>query len=186
MCRPMTRHSFPLLALLALPFALLAGCGGGSVGGSTSSSTAASTSTTAQHAASSSTAAAKKQRGGARTTARAARPARPSPHAFAAARITPAAATALAKQGAIILPVATGGPGKVTAFGQAEIPGKGIIHVATARPQVLRRAGIVRLTLVLTPLARAQLAAGRPIDMFVAVGFSKGLVFDREEVHLTP
>ncbi len=185
MCRPMKRHPLPLLALLALPFGMLAGCGGGSVGGSTSAgSSATSTTGQAQHAATSGTTSAKTTGRGAAT--RAARAARPSPHAFAAARITPAAATALSKQGALILPVATGGPGKVTAFGQAEIPGKGIVHVATARPQVLRRAGIVRLTLVLTPLARAQLAAGRPIDMFVAVGFSKGRVFDREEVHLKP
>jgi hypothetical protein len=39
---------------------------------------------------------------------------------------------------------------------------------------------------VLTPLARRQLAAGRSIDMFVGVSFSKGEVIQRMEVHLKP
>lgn len=178
----MRRHLLPLLALVLLPAGVVAGCGGGSVGGGTAatSTTAAST-----HAAASSTSAG---HGSAKTTAAKAakRKPRPSPHAFAAATITPAAASQLSRRGQLVLPVATGGPGTVRAFGQAQIPGKGIVHVAEARPQVVARAGVVDLTLTLTPLAKAQLAAGRGIDMFVAVSFSKGDVFQREEIHLKP
>lgn len=178
----MRRHLLPLLALVLLPAGVVAGCGGGSVGGGTAAS---STTASATHAAATSTTAghgsAKKAAARSAATKR-----KPSPHAFAAARITPAAASQLSKRGQLVLPVATGGPGTVRAFGQALIPGKGIVHVAEARPQVVTRAGVVDLTLTLTPLARAQLAAGRGIDMFVAVSFSKGAVFQREEIHLKP
>jgi len=177
----MRRHLLPLLALAALPAGLLAGCGGGSVGGapSTSSTGAATT----QHAATSTTATHASRLPQARSPVHRTKP---SPHAFAAAKITPAAASSLSQRGQLVLPVATGGPGTVRAFGQAEIPGKGIVHIAAAQPMVVRRAGIVDLRLVLLPIARAQLAAGRPIDMFVAVSFSHGQVFEREEVHLKP
>jgi hypothetical protein len=181
----MRRHLLSLLALAALPAGLLAGCGGGSVAAGTSTSSTAAT--TAQQAARSTTTTTRARASRATTRARSP-PAKPkvSPHAFAAATITPAAASSLSQRGQLVLPVATGGPGTVRAFGQAEIPGKGIIHVAEARPTVVHRAGIVNLTLVLLPVARAQLAAGRPIDMFVAVSFSHGEVFQREEVHLKP
>lgn len=180
----MRRHLLPLLALAVLPAGVVAGCGGGSVGGGTaatsttaSSTHAAATSTTAGHGSA--------KKAAPRSAATKRKP-KPSPHAFAAATITPAAASQLSKRGQLVLPVATGGPGTVRAFGQALISGKGIVHVAEARPQVVTRAGVVDLTLTLTPLARAQLAAGRGIDMFVAVSFSKGEVFQREEIHLKP
>lgn len=180
----MRRHLLPLLALIALPAGVVAGCGGGNVGGSAS---ATSTTTSATHAATTASGAHGSAKAAARSAAakRKTRP-KPSPHAFAAATITPTAASQLSKRGQLVLPVATGGPGTVTAFGQAQIAGKGIVHVADATPQAVRKAGVVDLTLTLTPLARAQLAAGRGIDMFVAVSFSKGSVFQREEVHLKP
>ncbi|HXE44534.1 MAG TPA: hypothetical protein VN635_04990 [Conexibacter sp.] len=179
----MRRHLLPLFAVAALPAGLVAGCGGGSVGGSASTNSTGAA--TAQHAATSSTTA---HAGTSRTARARSTPAKskPSPHAFAAAKITPAAASSLSQRGQLVLPVATGGPGTVRAFGQAEIPGKGIIHIAEAKPVVSHRAGIVDLTLVLSHVARAQLAAKRPIDMFVAVSFSHGEVFEREEVHLRP
>lgn len=177
----MRRHFLPLLALVALPAGLLAGCGGGSVGGS--SSTSSTGATTTQRAA---TSTATTHASGLAQARSPVHKTKPSPHAFAAAKITPTAASSLSQRGQLVLPVATGGPGTVRAFGQAEIPGKGIIHIAEARPMVVHRAGIVDLTLVLLPVARAQLAAGRPIDMFVAVSFSHGEVLEREEVHLRP
>src|SRR6185312_14088581 len=102
----MRRHLLPLLALVALPAGLVAGCGGGSVGGGSSASSTGAATTT--HAATPTT------KTHASTTTRAAttraKP-KPSPHAFAAAKITPAAATSLTKRGQLVLPVATGGPG---------------------------------------------------------------------------
>ncbi len=184
----MRRHHIPavipLLALVALPAGLLAGCGGGSTatGPATSASAAG---TTAQHTTASTTpktsgtTATQPQRT-TKTTAR------PSPHAFASAVITPAASTHLAKSGALVLPVAVGGPGKVSAFGQAEIPRVGIVHVADAKPVVAARAGIVDLKLVLTPVAREQLAAGRSMVTYVAVSFSKGQVMQRTRIVLRP
>lgn len=179
----MRRKLLPLLALIALLAGLLAGCGGGSVGGGTP---AASTAASAAHATKTTATGSHGSTKGTATSTSAKRKPKPSPHAFAAATITPAAASQLSKRGQLVLPVATGGPGTVRAFGQAQIPGKGIVHVADATPQVVKKAGVVDLTLTLTPLARAQLAAGRGIDMFVAVSFSKGDVFQREEVHLKP
>ncbi len=184
----MRRHHIPavipLLALVALPAGLLAGCGGGSTatGRATSASAAG---TTAQHAATTATPKASHTTATQppRTTKTTAKP---SPHAFAPAVITPAASTHLAKSGTLVLPVAVGGPGKVSAFGQAEIPRVGIVHVADARPVVATRAGIVDLKLVLTPVARAQLAAGRSIVTYVAVSFSKGQVMQREQIVLRP
>jgi len=181
----MRRQALPLVALLALPAALVGGCGGGAIGSSTTGATAAATQPATQPAKTSSTTKTSATRTAAAGTARRA-PARASPHAFAAGQITSPAASALAHSGAIVLPVATGGPGRITAFGQAEIPNVGIIHVATARPATATRAGIVDLTLALTPLARRQLAAGRSIDMFVAVQFSRNDVMQREEVVLRP
>lgn len=183
----MRRHhipaAIPLLALIALPAGLLAGCGGGSTatGPATSASAGA---TVAQHTTASTTS--KK----AHTTATQSRTtgttAKPSPHAFASAVITPAASSQLATRGALILPVAVGGPGKVSAFGQAEIPGVGIVHIADARAVMAPRAGIVDLKLVLTPVARRQLAAGRSIVTYVAVSFSKGQVIQRTRIVLRP
>jgi hypothetical protein len=188
----MTRHRFPLIALFACLLApsigLIAGCGS-----SASSDTTAATSTTpasqTQTAVTSS------------TTPRTAKPATPAAtakavlsnqvhtpptHRFIAAPINQAGASQLARTGTIVVPVAVGGPGTISGFGQAEIPRKGILHVAEAAPKHVRAAGIVDLTYKLTPLARAQLAAGKSIDMFVAVSFSKGEVIQRMEVHLKP
>lgn len=183
----MRRHhipaAIPLLALVALPAGLLAGCGGGSTatGPATSASAAG---TTAQHATATTTSKAPRttttQPRTTRTTAK------PAPHAFASAVITPAASSQLATRGALVLPVAVGGPGKVSAFGQAEIPRVGIVHVADARPVMAARAGIVNLKLTLTPVARAQLAAGRSIVAYVAVSFSKGQVIQRTRIVLRP
>lgn len=178
----MRRHPLPLLALLALPLGLLAGCGGSSSG---TTATTAATAAATQPATTSGTSSTATTRTAAATTTRTA-PARPSPHAFAAARITRPAASALARTGQLVLPVATGGPGRITAFAQAELPGAGIVHVANARPAVATRAGVVDLTLTLTPLARRQLAAGRSIDAFVAVQFSRNGTIEREEVLLRP
>jgi len=183
----MRRHhipaAIPLLVLVALPAGLLAGCGGGST--STGPATSASAAgTTAQHAATTTTpkagTTATHPSGTTATTAK------PSPHAFASAVITPAASSQLATRGALVLPVAVGGPGTVSAFGQAEIPRVGIVHVADAKPVVAPRAGIVDLKLVLTPVARQQLAAGRSIVTYVAVSFSKGQVIQRTRIVLRP
>ena len=183
----MRRHhipaAIPLLVLVALPAGLLAGCGGGST--STGPATSASAAgTTAQHAATTTTpkagTTATHPSGTTATTAK------PSPHAFASAVITPAASSQLATRGALVLPVAVGGPGTVSAFGQAEIPRVGIVHVADAKPVVAPRAGIVDLKLVLTPVARQQLSAGRSIVTYVAVSFSKGQVIQRTRIVLRP
>ena len=193
----MRRHCTPpaalVLALLALPAGLLASCGGGSIGGKTTgatttataaTTTATATSTTTTQAATTATtpttpAQAATAAMNAETTTR-------TKHRFAAAPITRKAVSQLERHGSITIPVAVGGPGKVTAFGQAEIPGKGIVHVAEAAPQTVARAGVVKLTLTLLPVGRQQLAAGRGILMYVAVGFSKGDVFQRIPVRLRP
>jgi len=181
----MKRHVLPLLALLALPAGLLAGCGGGSVAGSGSTTTGGTAAATQPASTSSTSKTSTTSRSAATGTTRHA-PARVSRHAFAAAQITPPAASSLARTGQLVLPVATGGPGRVSAFAQAQIAGAGIVHVATARPVTATRAGIVRLTLVLTPLARRQLAAGRSVDAFVAIHFSRNDVIQREEIVLRP
>ncbi len=184
----MRRHhipaAIPLLVLVVLPAGLVAGCGGGST--ATGPATAASAAgTTARH-----TTAATTPKASHTTATQPPRTtkttAKPSPHAFASAVITPAASSQLATRGALVLPVAVGGPGTVTAFGQAEIPRVGIVHVADARPVVAARAGVVDLKLTLTPVARAQLAAGRSIVTYVAVSFSKGSVIQRTQIVLRP
>ena len=185
----MRRHHIPavipLLALVALPAGLLAGCGGGSTatGPATSASSAA---TTTQHTTTATTTPKTTGTTATQPPRTTKTTAKPSPHAFASAVITPAASTHLAKSGTLVLPVAVGGPGKVSAFGQAEIPRVGIVHVADAKPVVAKRAGIVDLKLVLTPVARAQLAAGRSIVTYVAVSFSKGQVMQRSRIVLRP
>jgi hypothetical protein len=183
----MRRHHIPgvipLLALVALPAGLLAGCGGGS----TASGHPATTRTVAAAQQTTTSSSATTTRHSSTTRpARTARTAKPSPHAFAAAAITPAAASHLAQSGTLVLPVAVGGPGTVSAFGQAELPSVGIVHVADARPMAVRRAGVVDLTLTLTPAARRRLAAGRSIVTYVAVSFSKGDVFQRMKIVLRP
>jgi len=194
----MRRHRTPpaalLLALLALPVAVLAGCGGGSIGGRTTgatttvapatASTMSSTTTTVPRPATTPTTATTPAQAAtammnAETTTR-------PKHRFAAAPITRKAVSRLEQRGSIVIPVAVGGPGKVTAFGQAEIPGKGIVHVAEAAPRTVARAGVVKLTFTLLPVARQQLAAGRSVLMYVAVGFSKGDAFQRIPVRLRP
>lgn len=196
----MRRHLAPpaplLLALLALPLGLIAGCGGGSIGGKTGTTgTAAATATTT---ATTTTSPAGTQRArtttattprtgvGAAVAAMNADRYTPPKHRFAAAPITHTQVSQLEKRGSIVIPVVVGGPGRVSAFGQAEIPGKGIIHVAEAAPQTVARGGVVKLTFTLSPVARQQLAAGRGILMYVAVLFSKGEVIQRIPVHLRP
>lgn len=195
----MRRHRTPpvplLLALVALPAGLLAGCGGGSIGGKTTGATTTATTASTTATTSTTTTTAKRSATTATTPTTPAQAAtaamnaetttRPK-HRFAAAPITHKAVSQLERRGSIVIPVAVGGPGKVTAFGQAEIPGKGIVHVAEAAPKTVARAGLVKLTFTLLPVARAQLAAGRSILMYVAVGFSKGEVFQRIPVRLRP
>jgi hypothetical protein len=193
----MRRHPIPqvlsLIALVALACGLVAGCGGGNIGAGASSSSA---STTATRPAGSATATAPAARSMARRSGRSRASAvsaalsyqvhTPPNRRFVAAPIGSSAASQLVKHGAIVVPVAVGGPGKVSAFGQAQIAGRGIVHVAQAAPKTVRGVGIVDLKLRLTPLARAQLAAGRGILMYVAVAFSKGQVIQRLRVPLKP
>jgi hypothetical protein len=163
--------------------AYLCGCGGGA----NSSSTVPATPTTTATATAGSTGAALRVRtvprpgsvpGSTSTPAR-------SPHAFAAAPITHRQASALVRTGQIAIPVAAGGPGEVSAFGQAQI-GKAILRVAQAPAVVLKAPGMVVLHMHLTPVARSTLAAGHPILMFVGVQFSNGQFVQRLEVLLHP
>lgn len=175
MRRPAIPHLQAWLALVALVALAVAGCGGSSPGtGATTTNAPTQGATTPGSSTTSTTAS------GARTARK------PSPHAFAAAPITSAGAAQLVKTGRISLPVAVGGPGTVSAFGQAALPGNGVVRVAQGSTVVSGKAGTVNLTLALTPLARAQLAAGRSILMYVGVSFSKGDVVQRLEVLLKP
>lgn len=190
----MRRHRIPPAALLlALPVALLAGCGGGSIGGKTTGATTTTAATASATTSATTTAKQSPTPAATPTTPEQAAAAamntetttRPK-HRFAAAPITRKAVSQLERRGSIVIPVAVGGPGKVTAFGQAEIPGKGIVHVAEAAPKTVASAGVVKLRFTLLPVARQQLAAGRSILMYVAVGFSRGDVFQRIPVRLRP
>jgi hypothetical protein len=188
----MRRHSTPpallLLTLAALPCGLVAGCGG-SGSTSTTAATGAAATTAAAATAASATRRAATTPATPRSAASAALAAQaytPPRRRFAAAPIGAAAVSQLARTGSIRVPVAVGGPGRVSAFGQAQIPQHGILHVAEAAPRTAGRAGTVTLTLRLTPLARAQLAAHRSILMYLAISFSKGEVIQRMPVRLKP
>ena len=82
-------------------------------------------------------------------------------------------APVLSKTGAVTIPVALGGPGRLTAFGQAELPHAGIVKVAHAAPVTAPGRGVVHLDLRLTSRARHYLAAGHSLVMYVAIYFSK-------------
>jgi hypothetical protein len=196
MKRHRTPPTFLLLALVALPLLLLAGCGGSASSGTaattggpatttaTTTSAATATATKTRHARRS-PALSRAQRAVLRATVRAQLYTRPR-RRFLAAPISHAAASRLARSGAVVVPVAVGGPGTVSAFGQAQLPGQGVVRVAEAAPRTARAAGRVKLTLALTPEARARLAAGRGLLMYVAVRFSKGTVIERMPVRLAP
>ncbi len=145
-----------LAALGAIAVALaLTGCGGGN------SSSAASASTGSDSASSTAKGAA----------------AAPTPtltrHAVRAPEtLSFAQRTQLARSGSVAIPVTLGGPGTLTAFGQAGI-GHAIVKVAHAAPVRAKGPGVVHFTLRLTPRARSRLAAGHSFAMYVGVYSSK-------------
>ena len=92
----------------------------------------------------------------------------------------------LLRTGAVAIPVALGGPGRLTAFGQAELPHIGIGKVAHAAPLTATARGVVHLDLRLTPRAGHYLAAGHSFVMYVAIYFSKTGEGQNIPVPLTP
>lgn len=188
----MRRHSPSLLLSSALVAALAAGCGGGSTGsGTVASGTSTAATATTTTATTPTTATTRTATTPATPAARAAavlssQANTPPKRRFAAAPISSAAASQLAKGRTIVVPVVVGGPGKISAFGQAQLANGRIEHVAEAAPKVVHGAGTVTLQLRLKPVALQQLAAGKRMVMYVAVRFSKGEVIDRLTVPLNP
>ncbi len=91
----------------------------------------------------------------------------------------------LARTGSTTIPVTLGGPGTLTAFGQAGI-GHAIVKVAHAAPVRAKGRGVVHFTLRLTPRARRRLAAGHSFVMYVGVYSSKSPEGQRITVPLKP
>jgi hypothetical protein len=190
-----TSPVLPLLALVVLAAGLAAGCGGGNTGSGTVASGATTATATAPPTTAGTTAATTAPKTTATTRASATSRAvaalssqayTPVKRRFAAAPLGSSAGSRLVKRGTIPITVAVGGPGRVSAFGQAQLPDKRIVHVAESDARVLKRAGVARLTLRLAPIARQTLAAGHRLVMYVAVRFSKGEVIQRLTVPLNP
>lgn len=173
--RPLAASAIAALTLVA------AGCGSGNgrPGTAASSATTASSSTTAGRPA----------RHAAQSPAKAARSAPRPPltrHGIRAPEtLAPAQRSRLARSGALSVPVTVGGPGRVSAFGQAGI-GHATVKVAHAEPVQAQDRGVVHITLRLNHFARRHLAAGHSFLMYVGVSFSKGFEGQRITVPLSP
>jgi len=162
-----------LIALGVMAVALaLTGCGGGN---SSSAASGATTAATGAHSVS--------------TAAQGAAVAPTLPLTRYSARAPQALSSAqrsrLALTGSVAIPVTLGGPGTLTAFGQAGI-GHAIVKVAHAAPVRAKGRGVVHLTLRLTPRARRRLAAGHSFVMYVGVYSSKSPEGQRITVPLGP
>lgn len=170
------------LAVLAIPIVVLAaaGCGGGGQGsmGSSTTTSAASTQRKGQTDASDG-------QTGARDTSPSSQHSAPSPPptSFITDELSPAQSSQLASKGNTMILVRVSGPGEVSVFGQAQLD-NGNERVATSSPKLVSAPGLVRLSVRLTPAARAWLAGGKDMTVYFAVYFSKAVTGQRLVAHL--
>jgi hypothetical protein len=173
------------LAALAIPIVVLAaaGCGGGgdqgSVGSSTTTTTsAASTQRKGQAGASDGQTGAKDNSPSSQHSAPS-----PPPTSFTTDELSPTQSSQLASKGSTTILVRVGGPGEVSVFGQAQLD-NGNERVAATSPKLVSAPGLVRLSVRLTPAARAWLADGKEMTVHFAVYFSKAVTGQRLVAHL--